>query len=43
MSNYLWFFFEDGYCVCCQGFSQQELAIEESKHGKLVGIERESI
>lgn len=34
--KYYWFTFEDGYRVCVRGFSNQELKIEEMKHGKLV-------
>lgn len=34
--SYYWFTFEDGYRVCVRGFSKRELAVEESKHGKLV-------
>ena len=36
MSGYYWFTFADGYSVCVRGFSKRELAVEESKHGKLV-------
>ena len=35
--KYYWFTFADGYRVCTRGFSAQELRVEESKHGKLVG------
>ena len=38
---YYWFTFEDGYRVCVRGFSKQELAVEESKHGKLVSKVKE--
>ena len=31
---FYWFTFEDGYEVCCKGFSKQE--IEVRKHGKLI-------
>jgi hypothetical protein len=41
MSKYYWFTFEDGYRVCARGFSRQEIAVEESKHGKLVSKVRE--
>lgn len=34
--KYYWFIFEDGYKCCVRGFSKRELAVEESKHGKLV-------
>ena len=34
--KYFWFTFADGYCVCARGFSRQELAVEERKHGKLI-------
>jgi hypothetical protein len=34
--KYYWFTFADGYSVCARGFSNQELRVEESKHGKLV-------
>ena len=34
--KYFWFTFADGYSVCVRGFSKQELAIEEQKHGKLL-------
>lgn len=34
--KYYWFTFADGYSVCVRGFSSQELAVEERKHGKLV-------
>jgi hypothetical protein len=37
--SYYWFIFEDGYRVCVRGFSNRELAFEESKHGKLVSKE----
>lgn len=30
--------FSDGYVVCVRGFSQEELAREEEKHGKLKKI-----
>lgn len=40
MNGYYWFTFEDGYSVCVRGFSKHELAVEESKHGKLVVKER---
>ena len=36
MTKYFWFTFADGYSVCVRGFSKQEFAVEESKHGKLV-------
>ena len=36
MSKYYWFTFADGYRTCCRGFSKQELAVEERKHGKLI-------
>ena len=36
MNKYYWFTFADGYSVCVRGFSKQELAVEESKHGKLI-------
>lgn len=36
------FIFADGYYCICAGMSQQELAIEESKHGKLIVKKRES-
>lgn len=36
MTKFYWFIFEDGYRVCTRGFSKQELAVEERKHGKLV-------
>ena len=34
------FIFADGYCCECRGFSKQELAVEERKHGKLVRKEK---
>lgn len=34
--RYYWFTFADGYSVCVRGFSNQELKVEEMKHGKLV-------
>ena len=34
--KYYWFTFADGYSVCARGFSNWELRVEESKHGKLV-------
>lgn len=34
------FTFEDGYYCFCMGMSKQELAIEERKHGKLIGKEK---
>ena len=34
--KYYWFVFADGYRVLARGFSSQELAVEERKHGKLV-------
>ena len=34
--KYYWFTFTDGYTVLARGFSKQELAVEEQKHGKLV-------
>ena len=37
---FLWYYFEDGYKVCVQGFSRQELAVEIRKHGKVVRIEK---
>ena len=36
MAKFYWFTFADGYRVCTRGFSKQELAVEERKHGKLV-------
>ena len=36
MYKYYWFTFADGYKVCARGFSNQELEIEEQKHGKLI-------
>ena len=36
MNKYYWFTFADGYRCCVPGFSSQELAVEERKHGKLV-------
>ena len=39
MRRYYWFTFEDGYRVGASGFSKQELAVEERKHGRLVNKE----
>ena len=39
--KYYWFTFADGYRVLTMGFSNQELKIEEMKHGKLVTKECE--
>ena len=36
MNKYYWFTFSDGYSCCVRGFSKQELAVEELKHGKLI-------
>ena len=36
MNKYYWYIFADGYAACVRGFSKQELAVEERKHGKLV-------
>ena len=40
MADFYWFTFEDGYRVCVRGFSKQELAVEEKKHGRVVRKER---
>ena len=34
--KFYWFEFEDGYRCCVAGMSNQELRVEESKHGKLL-------
>ena len=34
--RFYWFEFEDGYRCCVAGMSNQELRVEESKHGKLL-------
>ena len=34
--KFYWFEFTDGYRCCVSGMSKQELAVEESKHGKLL-------
>lgn len=41
MNKYYWFTFTDGYRCCVRGFSKQELAVEEKKHGKLIKKECE--
>lgn len=33
---FYWFTFEDGYEVCCKGFSKQEMRVEVRKHGKVI-------
>ena len=38
MNKFYWFTFTDGYKVCVRGFSRQEMAIEEQKHGRLVSV-----
>jgi hypothetical protein len=40
MNRYFWYTFTDGYRVCVRGFSKQELAVEENKHGRLISIVR---
>ena len=34
--KFYWFEFEDGYRCCVAGMSNQELRVEENKHGKLL-------
>lgn len=34
--KFYWYIFADGYATCVRGFSEQELAVEEQKHGRLV-------
>ena len=34
--RFYWFEFEDGYRCCVAGMSNQELRVEENKHGKLL-------
>ena len=36
-AKYYWFTFADGYSVCTRGFSSQEMKVETSKHGELLG------
>lgn len=38
--TFYWFTFEDGYRCCVRGLSRQELKVEESKHGKMIGKEK---
>lgn len=40
MKKYWWYDFADGYSTCVAGFSDQELKVEVSKHGKVVSIRR---
>ena len=37
---FYWYHFSDGYKCCTQGFSKQELKIEEQKHGKMTKKEK---
>lgn len=36
MKAWTWYYFADGHRECVRGFSKQELAVMERKHGKLV-------
>lgn len=37
---FYWYIFADGYSTCVKGMSKQELAVEERKHGRLLGKEK---
>lgn len=40
MMQFYWYFFEDGYRACVAGYSENELRIEVSKHGRVVRKEK---
>lgn len=39
--GYYWYTFSDGYQCCVRGFSKNELAREEQKHGELLRKEED--